>query len=201
VPTFITPPEFSGSAALTSTTGLTAVETGLWLLDPPAWDPGETWAVSLTHPSPLESGLLHLRAENWPVVGGTELTAWTDPETHITYGPELCRIEIRGRWIVPRLENSNSYNSFGVIYSGLTQTDQGSRTQGPWLLNYQSDLATYTIQGSGVEGGAQNTFEDHVFECRITQGVSTDNSNRLFQSNAVTTPVWQYHYSRSWQID
>jgi hypothetical protein len=69
----------------------------------------------------------------------------------------------------------------------------------PYLLNYSSPTATYVIQGSGVDGGAQNTFTSHVFECRATETAVSTNSNKEFQSNTITRPVWAYTYSKSWQ--
>jgi hypothetical protein len=69
----------------------------------------------------------------------------------------------------------------------------------PSLLNYTSPQATYVIQGSGVAGGAQNTFSDHVWEFRATESAASTNSNREFQSNTVTRPTWIYTYSKSWQ--
>jgi hypothetical protein len=53
-----------------------------------------------------------------------------------------------------RQQNSNSFNGQGITYGGQTTTDQGGRSQGPYLLTYQSALATYVIQGSAVVGGA-----------------------------------------------
>jgi len=69
----------------------------------------------------------------------------------------------------------------------------------PYLLNYASPQATYVIQGSGVAGGAQDTFTDHVWECRATESAASTNSNREFQSNTITRPTWIYTYSKSWQ--
>ena len=198
---FITPAQFQGTAELTASTGLQVVESGLWQFNQQGYVDYATFGVSMTYPSPLESGLLHLRARDWSIaVIGNELTAYTDPDTDITYSAEQCRIRITGYWSVIRQVNSNSYNSFGVDHTGLTETDLGSRSMSPWLLNLTSSKATYIIQGSAVDGGAQNTFSDHEFYCRITESASTDNSNRQFQSNTTARPVWVYDYSKSWQI-
>jgi len=198
---FITPPEFQGSAELTASTGLTVVESGLWRFNQPGFVDYATFGVSLGQPSPLDSGLLHLRARDWAIaVIGNDLTAYTDPETSVTYTAAQCRITVTGYWSVVRQVNSNSYNSFGVDHSGETETDQGSRSMSPWLLNFTASPATYVIQGSAVSGGVQNTFSSHEFYCRITESASTDNSNGLFQSNTTARPVWVYHYSKQWQI-
>jgi len=201
MPTFITPPELSGTAELTTGQGLVVIQSGLWQRDPASLPPGVSWAVSLTYPQPQESGLLHLRAQGWSIPGGNELTPYTDTSTGITYSAEQARITVRGRWQVDRRPNSDSYNSFGVLYSGRTETDLGSRDMDPWLLGYTSPLATYIIQGSAVEGGAQDTFTPRMFECRITETVRSDNSNRQYQSNSLAQPRWQYQYLRQWQTD
>ena len=70
----------------------------------------------------------------------------------------------------------------------------------PSLLSYTSPVATYVIQGAGVTGGAVDTFTDHVWEFRATESAASTNSNREFQSNTITRPVWAYTYSKSWQI-
>ena len=198
MPTFITP--YSGSAELTASNGLTVVEPGLWTFSRQGYNDGATFGLSLGHPKPLTGNLLHLRAEDWPIaVVGTELTSYTDPATGLTYGPELCRIVITGAWQVIRQQNSNSYNSFNITYSATTVTDLGDREMNPYLLNYSSPTATYVIQGSGVDGGAQDTFTNHVWEFRATETAASTNSNREFQSNTVTRPVWAYAYSKSWQ--
>ena len=198
MPTFVTP--YSGSAELTANTGLTVIDAGLWRYSQAGYNDGATFGLSLGHPNPLSGGTLHLRAENWPIaVIGNELTSYTDPATGQTYGPELCRIVITGAWSVVRQQNSNSYNSFNITYTGTTATDLGDRAMSPSLLNYASPQATYVIQGSGVAGGAQNTFSNHVFECRATESAASTNSNREFQSNTITRPVWIYNYSKSWQ--
>jgi hypothetical protein len=70
----------------------------------------------------------------------------------------------------------------------------------PNLLTFFTDLATYTIQGANVTGGAQDTFTNHEFYCRITEAATSDNSNKEFQSNTISRPVWAYSYSKSWEI-
>ena len=206
---FITP--ISGSAELTASNGLQILSQGAWQFSQAGYNDSATWGVSLggpLRPAPgapvatVDSGLLSLAAQGWPIIGaGNTLTAYTDPDTGITYGPERCRIEVRGRWRVPRRPNSNSFNGQGVIYTGRTETDEGSRDMSPFLLNFQGvRQEIYRIQGSQVEGGAQDTFSSHVFFCRITETATTDNSNREFQSNSIARPVWQYFYSKSWQI-
>jgi hypothetical protein len=214
---FITP--FSGAGVLSTSTGLVMQTQGRWLFSQAGFNDGETWGVSLGWPvdsgpsdfyygptptpvQPVQSGELYLAATNWALPGGSALTAYTDPGTGITYGPERCRIQITGRWSVNRRPNPNSFNGQGVIYqSGHTRTDLGDRDMGPvFLLDFQSALATYVIQGSAVEGGAQDTFTGHEFYCRLSQSVTTDNSNREFQSNSTARPIWPYVWSRSWQI-
>jgi hypothetical protein len=198
MPTFITP--YSGSAELTASTGLTVDDPGLWTFSRQGYNDGATFGLSLGHPNPLSGGLLHLRGVDWPIAEiGTELTSYTDPETSITYGPNVCRIVITGAWQVIRQQNSNSYNSFNITYSATTVTDLGDREMNPYLLSYVSPAATYIIQGSGVDGGAQDTFTSHVWEFRATETAASTNSNREFQSNTVTRPVWAYTYSKSWQ--
>ena len=210
MPTFITP--FAGTAALTTATGLQVRDRGAWLLSQAGYNDGITWGVSLGGPRVAApeaavadpgSGRLDLRAENWSIaVIGNQLTAYTDPSTGITWGADRCRIEVRGRWSVRRQPNSNSFNGPGVIYSGVTDTDEGGRVMGPALLDYDTPQVTlYRIQGSAVDGGAEDTFSSHVFFCRVEQRVTTDNSNRAFQSNSTVTPQWIYSYSKSWQID
>jgi hypothetical protein len=199
MPTFVTP--YSGSATLTANTGLSVVDQGLWRYSQAGYNDGATFGLSLGHPNPLSGGLLHLRAQNWPIaVIGNELTSYTDPDTSETYGPELCRIVITGAWSVVRQQNSNSYNSFNITYTGTTVTDLGDREMSPSLLNYVSPQATYVIQGADVAGGAQDTFSDHVWEFRATESAASTNSNKEFQSNTITRPVWIYTYSKSWQI-
>ena len=198
---FITPPEFQGASELTASNGLQIVDAGLWRFSQSGYNDSATFGVALTHPSPLSSELLHLQAVNWPIaVIGNDLTAYTDPDSGVTYSADQCRITVTGAWWVQRQVNSNSYNSFGVDHSGVTDTDLGTRSMGPWLLNFRSRSATYVRQGSAVSGGAQDTFSNHVFFCRITETASSDNSNRQFQSNTVARPVWAYTFSKSWQI-
>jgi hypothetical protein len=198
---FITPPEFQGSATLSASTGLQVVEAGLWRFSQAGYNDSATFGLTLTHPSPLESGLLHLQAVNWPIaVIGNDLTAYTDPDSGITYSAAQCKISVTGYWSVERQVISNSYNSFGVEYTGSTVTDQGSRTMTPWLLNFTADPVTYIRQGSAVAGGAQDTFSAHVFSCRLTESANSDNSNKQFQSNTTARPVWVYDFSKSWQI-
>ena len=199
MPTFVTP--YSGSAELTASTGLSVISPGLWRYSQAGYNDGATFGLSLGHPAPTSGGTLHLSAENWPIAEiGNELTSYTDPDTSTTYGPELCRIVITGAWQVIRQQNSNSYNSFNITYIGTTTTDLGDRSMNPYLLNYASPQATYVIQGSGVAGGAQDTFTDHVWECRATESAASTNSNREFQSNTITRPTWIYTYSKSCQI-
>jgi len=198
MPTFVTP--YSGSAELAANTGLTVISPGLWRYSQAGYNDGATFGLSLGHPNPLSGELLHLRAEDWTIaVIGNELTSYTDPATSITYGPELCRILVTGAWSVIRQQNSNSYNSFNITYVATTVTDLGDRDMNPSLLNYTSPQATYVIQGSGVAGGAQDTFSNHVWEFRATESAASTNSNKEFQSNTITRPVWAYTYSKSWQ--
>jgi hypothetical protein len=210
MPTFVTP--IAGTAALTTATGLHVISQGRWLFSQSGYNDSITWGVSLggpVQPAPaaatatVASGLLHLSAQGWTIVGaGNTLTAYTDPDTHITYGPERCRILVTGAWRVPRRPNSNSFNSTGVIYTGLTETDEGGRTMTPSLLDYETlQPRTYVIQGAAVAGGAADTFTPHVFFCRCSESVTTDNSNREFQSNSTAAPQWVYQYSKSWQTD
>jgi hypothetical protein len=198
MPTFVTP--YSGSAELTANTGLTVISPGLWRYSQAGYNDGATFGLSLGHPNPLSGELLHLRGEDWTIaVIGNELTSYTDPATSITYGPELCRILVTGAWQIIRQQNSNSYNSFNITYVATTVTDLGDRDMNPSLLNYTSPQATYVIQGSGVAGGAQDTFSNHVWEFRATESAASTNSNKEFQSNTITRPVWAYTYSKSWQ--
>jgi hypothetical protein len=198
MPTFVTP--YSGSAELTASTGLDVVDSGLWTFSRQGYNDSATFGLSLGHPNPLSGGLLHLRGVNWPIVEiGNELTSYTDVDTGITYGPELCRIVVTGAWQVVRQQNSNSYNSFNITYSATTVTDSGDRDMNPYLLNYSSPTATYIIQGSDVDGGAQNTFSSRVWEFRATETAASTNSNKEFQSNTIIRPVWVYTYSKSWQ--
>lgn len=217
MPTFITP--FSGTAQLTASNGLEVVEQGRWLFSRFAYADGATFGVTLdfpTHnllgpyydtnanpppPHALESGLLHLRAKSWTIADiGNELSSYTPPGGP-TYPADKCRIVVTGYWWVIRTQISASYNSFGVNYKGRTETDQGGRDMADDLLTYQAQPATYVIQGSGVDGGAQDTFTDHEFFCRITESATTFNSNRAFTSNTSARPVWAYAYAKSWQTD
>lgn len=210
MPTFITP--ISGTAQLTTTTGLEIISQGAWLFSQAGFNDDVSWGVSLGGPTEaalkapaatVSSGVLSLTAQNWTIQGaGNTLTAFTDPDTGVTYGPERCRISVTGGWRVPRRPNSNSFNSTGVIYTGLTETDEGSRTMTPFLLNFDThELETYVIQGAAVEGGAEDTFSPHVFFCQCSESVTTDNSNREFQSNSVASPAWRYQFAKSWQTD
>lgn len=198
MPTFITP--YSGSAELTASTGLEIERLGLWRFNQAGYVDDATFGLSLGSSNPSDTGDLSLRAQNWPIAEiGNQLTAYTDPGTGTTYPAAACRITVTGRWAVTRQVNSNSFNSVGVLYRGLTETDQGSRIMDPVLLNYVAEPITLIIQGSEVEGGAVNTFADREFRCRITESTSTDNSNRQYQSNTTVRPVWAYEYSKSWQ--
>lgn len=216
MPTFVTP--YSGSAELAVSNGLEIISQGRWAINRTSINDGATLGVSLGGPERssggfyygpgpgapaqiIDSGELHLRAENWPIADiGNDLTSYTPPGGP-TYGPERCRILVTGRWQVIRQPNSDSFNSQGVLYKGRTVTDQGDRDMDPWLLNFTSGTATYVIQGADVSGGALDTFTNHVFFCRITESATTDNSNREFQSNSIARPVWAYSYSKSWQTD
>lgn len=218
MPTFITP--YSGSAELTASNGLTVIDQGRWFFNRQGFADGATFGLSLswptaptgdffydnapytTPPHPQSGGILHLTAENWTIaVIGNELQSYTDPETMITYTADQCRIIVRGYWQVIRQQNSNSFNSFNIQSAGITETDLGSRDMDPWLLSYDSPAATYVIQGSAVDGGAQNTFSNRLFYSRVTEEATTTNSNKEFQSNTITRPTWVYTYSMSWQTD
>lgn len=209
---FLTPSGFSGQAELTASNGLDVVTSGEWRFSESGYNDGATFGVSLGGPRrgdpgaatiTADSGELHLRAQAWSIATiGNTLTAYTDPGTGITYPAESCRIQVTGAWQVVRQPNSNSFNSQGVIYRGVTTTDEGDRTMNPFLLNLIVPVQhTYVIQGAAVTGGAQDTFTPHVFFCRITESATTDNSNREFQSNSIARPVWAYSYSKSWQIN
>ena len=217
MPTFITP--FSGTAQLTASNGLQVIEAGRWQFSRFSYADGATFGVTIQFPTrdllgpyydinanppppgPLESGLLHLRAQDWTIADiGNELTSYTPPGGP-TYPASKCRITVTGYWWVIRAQISASYNSFGVSYGGRTETDQGGRDMAGDLLTYQAQPVTYVIQGSGVTGGAQDTFSGHVFECRVTESASTVNSNRAFASNTSARPVWAYAWAKSWQTD
>lgn len=199
---FYTPPGYTGQAELTASTGLEVVDLALWQFSRSGYNDGATFGLSLGHPRPLEGGVLRLQAQNWPIENiGNQLTEYQDPVTHVTYPASKCRITLRGSWQVTRQSNSNSFNSIGIEYSGRTDTDLGGRAQGPALLSLNTSYATYIIQGSEVTGGAQDTFSNHVFYCNCTETAGSDNSNRLFQSNTITRPVWVYTYAKSWEIE
>lgn len=216
---FYTPPGYSGSAVLTASTGLTIVNQSRWRFSQAGYNDGATFGLSLSWPDktvngqydygppgqkikPLSGGLLEVEAQDWTIpVIGNQLTSYTDPDTSQTYPASQCRILITGQWKVNRLPNSNSYNSFGVSWVGITETDLGTREMDPYLLNYYSPSASYVIQGANVTGGAENTFSDHKFYCRVTESATSDNSNHEFQSNTITSPVWAFTYSKSWEID
>jgi hypothetical protein len=214
---FITPPEYSGVAALTASTGLVVVDAGEWQFSQAGYNDGVTFGLSLSWPNsayngqfsygappppgqPISGGRLKLQAQAWSIPGGSELTEYTDPTTGDYYSADQCQITITGAWSVARQVNSNSFNSFGVELAGSTDTDLGARDMDPWLLSYDSPRATYIIQGAEVADGAQDTFSDHLFYCEITESARTDNSNYMFQSNTIATPVWIYQYQRRWQI-
>lgn len=218
MPAFITP--YTGSAQLTASNGLEIVEQNHWQFSKFSYADGATFGVTLDFPTrerlgpyydtnanppppnPLESGLLHVRAKNWTIGDiGNALTDYTVPGGP-TYPATKCRITVTGYWWVIRGQITASYNSFGVTYGGRTETDQGGREMAPnGLLTYSSLPVTYVIQGSGVQGGAQDTFSNHEFWCRVTESASTVNSNRAFASNTFARPVWAYGYAKSWQID
>lgn len=198
---FFTPPGYSGIAELSASSGLEITNQALWKFSDSGYNDGATFGLSLTHPKPLTGGTLLLSAQNWTISTiGNSLTSYTDPNTGITYPEEKCRILITGRWVVTRQPNSNSFNGVGVIYTGSTVTDLGSRLMTPFLLDYVSPEASYVIQGSDVVGGALDTFSSHIFSCEIQESAATDNSNREFQSNSIAKPVWIYNFSKSWQI-
>jgi hypothetical protein len=202
MPTFITPTGYSGQAELTAANGLTIEDQGRWTYNRFNYSDGAGFGLSLGNPAPASGGELHLSATNWSIaVIGNTLTSYTDPDSGTTYGPARCRIQVTGQWQIPRNQNSDSFNSIGVLYTASTHTDLGNRDMYPWLLNYTTDPATYVIQGADVAGGAQDTFSAHEFYCRLTEQAGTDNSNHQFQSNSVTRPVWIYTYAKSWQID
>ena len=195
---WLTPAGNWGYASLTVATGLEIVSQDLWQLSQAGYNDGATFGLSLTYPRPETGGELVVRAQNWPIaVVGNELVPYTDPSTGITYGAEQCQISVTGQWQIIRQENSNSFVSFGIEHGGVTETDQGSRDY--WGTLY-TPRQTFVIQGSAVTGGALDTFTDHVFEVRATETATSDNSNRLFQSNTILRPAWVYEYQRRWQI-
>lgn len=214
---FYTPPGYTGTAQLTASTGLSVLDTGLWQFSQQGYNDGTTFGLSLGWPnhgyngeftygappaqvSPLSGGELHLSATDWPIaVVGNTLTEYIGPDSSV-YPASQCRILVVGCWLVMRQPNSNSFNSFGVTWDGLTDTNQGSRTMNPYLLNYQTALATYVIQGADVTGGALDTFSNQEFWCKVREAASSTNSNYEFQSNTITTPAWVYTYTKSWEI-
>lgn len=199
---FVTPPGFSGSGRLSAGSGLQILDQGAWQFSQAGYNDGESFGVSLSYPRSESSGPLLLRARNWAIpVIGNDLTSYTDPETGDTYPASQCRILLVGRWQVTRQPNSNSFNSFGVSYTGITVTDQGSRAFQGFPQSLITAESQYVIQGAEVEGGAQDTFTDHEFRCECSESTATVNSNRLYQSNSIARPVWAYVYSKSWQID
>ena len=199
---FYTPAGYTGTAELTASNGLVVINSGIWNFSKSGYNDGATFGLSLTNPKPTSGGELHLSATNWDIDEiGNSLTSYYNPDTGQTYSAEQCRIQVRGQWQVVRQPNSNSYNSFGINWTGSTNTDQGNRTMNPYLLTYISGFATYTIQGAEVTGGAQDTFSDHEFYCRVTESAETVNSNKEFQSNTITRPVWVYTYTKSWEIE
>jgi hypothetical protein len=216
---FKTPDGSSGQAELTAASGLEILDQGLWRYSQAGYNDGITFGLSIVGPdarqradfyggdaqgtAPMQSGgELHLRAQGWTIAHiGNQLQSWTDPDTGVTYGADRCQIRVQGRWVVARGTNSNSMNSQGCMYHGHTRTDLGDRIMTPTLLTLETVSATYVIQGADVEGGAQDTFTPHVWFCRCTETVTTDNSNRSFQSNTLVSPRWVYQYQRSWQID
>lgn len=226
MPTFYTPPGYSGTAELTASNGLDIIDIGRWRFSQAGYNDGATFGLSIgAPPDPgyydygadtrggneigpgypttptLNGGLLHVQARGWTIADiGNMLTDYEDPVTHEIYPASRCRIMVQGAWNVQRQVNSNSYNSIGIFYTGTTETDLGTRDMYPWLLAYTSPEASYVIQGADVDGGAQDTFTNHVFECRITESMNSNNSNREFASNTVARPVWAYTYSKSWQI-
>ena len=216
--TFITPVGYSGTAELTASNGLVIIQQSRWTFSQQGYNDGATFGVSLSWPDravgqfsygipaqqiqPESSGELHLEATNWNIaVIGNDLTDYTDPDTHITYPASKCRISVTGSWNVIRQPNSNSWNSIGVFYNGLTNTDQGDRSMNPWLLNYTAPTVSYVIQGADVTGGAIDTFSSHLFYCKCIHSTTSNNSNREYQSNSIARPVWIYSYAKSWQID
>lgn len=199
--TFYTPPGYSGSAELTADSGLIIQEQGLWRYRQNGYNDGATFGLSLTFPTPSDGGLLHVTATNWNIaVVGNQLTEYIDPDTSQVYPASTCRISVTGQWVVIRQPNSNSWNSIGVEWYGKTSTDRGEREMNPYLLNFTSPSSTYLIQGSDVEGGALDTFSTYEFFCRIIESTQGKNSNKEYQSNTISRPVWAYTYSKSWQI-
>ena len=219
MPSFISPTQYSGTAELTASNGLEIANQAKWTFSQSGYNDGATFGVSLGWPNkgqgeysygvpaekikPNSSGVLHVRAKNWPIaVVGNTLTAYYDPDTGQTYSAERCRITVTGGWNVVRAVNSNSWNSIGVFYDGFTETNLGGREMKPYLLSYATPYSSvYVIQGSEVTGGAVDTFSDVEFFCRCIHSTTSNNSNREYQSNSVARPVFVYSYSKSWQID
>ncbi len=196
MPTFFTPPGYTGVAELTASNGLDIVETGLWRFSQAGYNDGATFGVSLTFPNPTAGGTLKVEATNWNIaVIGNALTDYIGDDS-VFYPASQCRITVVGQWNVVRQQNSNSFNSFGVNYAGHTHTDLGNRNN---CLTYQSPMATYVIQGADVDGGAQDTFSSHQFYCHVTELTNSPNSNKEYQSNTITRPVFIYTYTKSWQ--
>lgn len=216
---FYTPPGYSGYSELTASTGLAIINQARWKFSQAGYNDGASFGLSLSWPDkgingqydygtpgqkikPQSGGILELEATNWTIpVIGNQLTSYTNPETSETYPASQCRILVTGNWVVVRKPNSNSYNSFGVIYTGLTETDLGSREMHPFLLSYTSATTSYVIQGANVTGGAQDTFSTHKFYCRATESTTSDNSNNEYQSNSLIQPIWVFTYSKSWEIE
>jgi hypothetical protein len=197
MPSFFAPDSLSGTAELTVTNGLTVVEQGLWNFSQAGYNDQATFGLSLTHPKPDDGGALRVEATNWSIaVIGNQLTDYVG-EDSVFYPASRCRIVITGNWQIVRQQNSNSFNSTGIDYGGHTHTDLGNRD---YWGTFFTNRATYVIQGADVDGGAQDTFTSHRFYAHMTETTSTDNSNRLYQSNTITRPVWVYTYSKSWQI-
>ena len=194
--TWIEPPDQAGDAELTVATGLGIVSQDLWTLSLAGYNDGATFGLSLTYPRPEAGGELLVQAQDWYIgTIGNELVAYTDPSTGITYGADRCQIQISGQWQIIRQENSNSFVSFGIEHGGVTETDQGSRDY--WGTLY-TPRQTFVIQGAVVPGGAQDTFTTRLFRVRATETATSDNSNRLFQSNTILRPAWVYSYMRRW---
>jgi hypothetical protein len=198
---FYTPPGYSGTAELTASNGLIIDNFGIWKFSQAGYNDGATFGLTLSSPRPLDGEELQLSAENWNIaVVGNTLTEYYDPNTGQTYTADQCRIQVIGQWVVIRQVNSNSWNSIGVNYTGLTSTDQGDRSMNPYLLNLSTVPVSYVIQGPDVTGGAQDTFSSHRFYCRITETAAGVNSNKEFTSNTIARPVWIYSYAKSWEI-
>ena len=196
VSTWIEPPDQQGDAELTVATGLEIRSQDLWTLSLSGYNDGATFGLSLTYPRPEAGGELVVEAQNWPVANiGNDLIPYTDPDTGITYGADRCQILVSGQWQIIRQENSNSFVSFGVTHGGVTETDQGSRDY--WGTLY-TPRQTFRRQGAAVPGGAQDTLTTRMWRVRATETATSENSNRLFQSNTILRPAWVYRYLRRW---